>query len=440
MKKKVIIIVAVVVVVVCAVYLAVFVDWTASSADVRTGVTDAKTPISEEQAELKFKAVVKQADSWDANSNVLVVGDYIYVGSGAEIIKLDKSGAQISTASLTGSMSSFAPSIAYSDGMIFAYVNDFTNGYIEAVDSETMQRVWVSEGIEGMNGFSPITINDNNLYIGVSGYDFENYVSTAGYVIGMTISDDDTGSQDEIKANTFLYDGGLSYYWNGIAINENVAIVGSVEGVLQTIDTITGVLINEYKAGEKIASSITYIDGKAYFGTSAKFGAEGGLVSIDIEKDGSIVETSMQICELGAQTTTTPIVWDGRIYVGTGDFLGGAGFYVIDAAAMTSIYSAQIPGIDSWSGDDIPVAGVQSTPILTTAYDDTYLYFAINAKPGGIIMLKDAKGQTTADITEIFAPDEADQNSTSASFVADEDGTIYFTNDSGFLFAIGTQG
>lgn len=437
--KKVIMMVVVVVLLVCTFSITVIAaDWTEFGAgNDNNSVTDAQTPTSEEQAVLKFKATVKDAASWDANSNVLIVGDYIYVGYGTEIMKLNKEGVEVDAVTLTGSMSSYAPYIAYGNGMIFAYVNDFTNGYIEAVDAATMQRVWVSEGIAGMNGFSPITISGESLYVAVSGYDWGNYVTTPGFVIGMTIADDNTGSQDEVKTNTFTYDGGLSYYWNGIAVEGNVAIVGSVEGVLQTINITTGALIEGYDAGAKIATSITYAGGKAYFGTSANFGADGSLISVDVAVDGNIAEGTALVCALGSQVTTTPVVSGGRVYVGTGDFSGGAGFFVVDAAAMTSVYSAEIPGIDSWSGADIAIAGVQSTPVLTTAYSDTYVYFSINAKPGGITMLKDSAGQVTADVTTIFTPEAADQNATLAEFVAGEDGTIYYTNDSGYLFAVG---
>ncbi len=52
-------------------------------------------------------------------------------------------------------------------------------------------------------------------------------------------------------------------------------------------------------------------------------------------------------------------------------------------------------------------------------------------------MLKDSAGQTSADITTIFMAEEADRNATSAAFVAADDGTIYYTNDTGYLFAVG---
>lgn len=430
--KKILTMVVVIALVVCAFSaVALADDWTEFAADSsNNSITDLKTATSDEEAELKFKATVKDSESWDATSNILAVGDYIYVGNGAEILKLDKDGNQEAKATLTANMSSFAPYIAYADGTIFAYVNDMTNGYIEAVDAASMQRIWVSEGLAGMNGFSPITISDDNLYVAVSGYDFENYVPTAGFVLGMTISDNDKSSQDEVKANTFTYDAAKAYYWNGVAVSGGVAIVGSQDGVIETIDKATGNMIDTYDAGEAILTSITYVDTKAYFGTSS------GLGCITVKADGTIDDTTYSLISLGAKTTTTPVINDGRIYVGTGDFAGGTGLAVIDQATMITAYSAEIPGIDSFSGDSIAVSGIQSTPLLTTAYSETCLYFSINAKPGSVYMVKDTSGQTEADVAEIFTPDAEDQNSTACSFVADSEGTLYYTNDTGYLFAV----
>lgn len=407
-------------------------DWTEFGTDgTNNSITDAKTPTSESEAELVFKVRVKDTESWDANSNILIVDDFVYVGTGSNLLKLDKDGNEEAKATLTAPMSSFAPYIAYGDGKIFAYVNDGTDGYVEAVDAATMQRVWVSEKMEGMNGFSPITYANGNIFMAVSGYDWSGYVPMPGYVIGMTTSDDDTGSQDEVKGNAFAYNGSLSYYWNGPAVSGNIAIVGSVEGTLQTIDTKTGAMIDEQDLGQGIKTTVTYVDGKAYFGTA------DGLARINVAADGTIDDASLKLLSLGAQTTSTPVVSGGRVYVGTGDLTGGTGFYTVDAETMTSVYSKEIPGVDGFTGNDIAISGIQSTPVLTTAYSDTYVYFSINAKPGGVVMLKDSPGQTTADVTTIYTPEDADQNSTVAEFVVDEDGRIYYTNDSGYLFAVG---
>ena len=97
----------------------------------------------------------------------------------------------------------------------------------------------------------------------------------------------------------------------------------------------------------------------------------------------------------------------------------------------------QVPGVDAYTGAPVDSAGIQTAPVLTTAYGDACVYFSINAKPGGVYVLRDAAGQTEADMEMIYEPDEADSNSTAAAFAPGDDGTIYYTNDSGLLLAVG---
>jgi len=432
--KKVLIMMMVAMLVVAAFAVTAFAaDWTEfGTGEDNNSVVDEETPRTADETELVFKATVKDAASWDANTNVLAVGDYVYVGNGTEILKLDKTGAQVGKATLTATMSSFAPFLAYDNGTIFAYVTAVeAGGYIEAIDAATMTRVWRSEPVAGMLGMSPITVSNGSLYIAVSGYDWGNYVPTAGYVIAMTTTDDNPASQDEVKANTFLYNGGDIYYWNGVAVSGNVIIAGSSSGNIQTINATTGALIDTQAVGASVKSSVAYVNGVAYFGT------ETGIGSVAVAADGTIDDASRNTKALGDQVTTTPVVNGGRLYCGTGNFMGGAGFFVLEAATLNTIYTAEIEGVDNFTSAVIPVAGVQSSPALTTSYgSDVYVYFSINALPGAIVALKDSAGQTAADITAIYTPETADQNATSAAFTIGDDAVIYYTNDSGNLFAV----
>jgi hypothetical protein len=69
--------------------------------------------------------------------------------------------------------------------------------------------------------------------------------------------------------------------------------------------------------------------------------------------------------------------------------------------------------------------------------DDVCVYFTINAKPGSLLALSDSPSAVEADIRELFVPEVSDQNSSISPIVVNSAGTIYYTNDSGILFAIG---
>ena len=95
---------------------------------------------------------------------------------------------------------------------------------------------------------------------------------------------------------------------------------------------------------------------------------------------------------MGGAITATPVIYNGRIYVGvagTGaqfDPDGGHFFAVVDAENMTKMRELPIKGYP------------QASALLSTAYEDedfngdgeadgrVYIYFTYNALPGGIII------------------------------------------------------
>jgi LPXTG-motif cell wall-anchored protein len=70
--------------------------------------------------------------------------------------------------------------------------------------------------------------------------------------------------------------------------------------------------------------------------------------------------------------------------------------------------------------------------VVATQGGETYAYFTYNAQPGGVLVYR--VGDTSA--TELYTPVGADANYCVASLVVGADGTLYYTNDSGKLFAL----
>ncbi|MEG1991459.1 MAG: hypothetical protein RR351_05165, partial [Christensenella sp.] len=141
--------------------------------------------------------------------------------------------------------------------------------------------------------------------------------------------------------------------------------------------------------------------------------------------DGTFNDASVKSGQAAGVTesTGTPVVYNGRVYVGG----SGASFKegtvaVMNAADMSTIYSAKTGG------------KVQSSALFSTAYDSetgkVYAYFTYNNKPGGITVLEDSQGQTAAQISEIFVPEGDKAQYCICSPIADTDGTIYYKNDS----------
>ncbi|NLY82671.1 MAG: hypothetical protein GX078_07835, partial [Clostridiales bacterium] len=133
------------------------------------------------------------------------------------------------------------------------------------------------------------------------------------------------------------------------------------------------------------------------------------------------------------QSTSTPVVYKDRVYVGLGAGFSNPGKIVtLDAATLDVLYSVDVKGYP------------QCSVLLSTAYEEEtgyiYLYTTYNAKPGGIQMIKtkaDATSADEAEVIDIFDAEGFEQHCI-ASIICDENGTLYYKNDTGNVFAVGT--
>ena len=130
------------------------------------------------------------------------------------------------------------------------------------------------------------------------------------------------------------------------------------------------------------------------------------------------------------KSTSTPVVSNGRLYIGGGSSSFSSGVVaVMDSATMSPIYSANVQGY------------VQSSALLSTGYaadgGKVYAYFTYNNTPGGILVLEDAAGQTEAKVSDLYVPEGPLAQYCICSPICDSDGTLYYNNDSGNLVAIG---
>ena len=165
------------------------------------------------------------------------------------------------------------------------------------------------------------------------------------------------------------------------------------------------------------------------------FTTKGGyLYSLKLKSDGTFDKDTLKSVQPGSMSTSTPVVYNGRIYIGVtsgSNFSGTYSISVIDAATMTEIYKAPLKGYP------------QCSVLLSTAYEkedgSVYLYATYNNNPGGITLIRDKKGQTTPDVEEIFTPEKARQQYCITSIICDENGTLYYKNDSACVMAVASS-
>ena len=388
--------------------------------DDNMAIVDAKTSRTADEAKLLWDT--KLTSGWDRVSNTLIVGDNLYALAGKEIKKIDKAtGNVIATGALVSDNSWYDGRLAYGDGMLFATVD---KGRVQALNADTLESLWVSEELGGTTA-TPISYKDGYVYTGISqGSSSANAVT----YLCLSATDEDPSATDEVKYPTWIYRAeGTGCYWAGAYLSGDVIVFGSDAGVLTSCNAKTGKVISTFQADGQIRSSIAYADGNLYFSTST-----GKVYSVPMGADGALDGGSAKSGQVDGMTksTSTPVVFNGRLYIGGGSSFFSSGVVaVMDAATMSTVYSANVQGY------------VQSSALLSTGYaadgGKVYAYFTYNYNPGGILVLEDAAGQTEAKVSNLFVPEGSLAQYCLCSPICDPDGTLYYNNDSGNLVAIG---
>ena len=397
-------------------------------------LTSTLTPDSAETAELKWAK--KYGSGWSASTSIpIIVNENVYFIMGSKIIRADKAtGEALKEGTLKGSAGFSTNSLTYAEGMVFAQVG---NGVIQAFNADTLESLWVTESIGGQT-ISPITYYNGYIYTGVwSGETKEQNFAC------FSVTDEDPTNGFETKYATWLRPHAGGYYWVGAYVNDVCAVFGSDDGtggsdsptaVLYSVNPVTGSIIdtiNDVKGD--IRCCVVYDSGRVYFTTKG-----GYLYSVGLNTNGTFDHASIKSIQIGSMSTSTPVIYKGRLYVGCSgkgydwDGDSGSGIAVVDVSGgkLDIIYKASTPGY--------PQAG----PLVSTAFENStgkvYVYTTYNNKPGGIYIIEDSAGQTepSANNGNLYVPEKAYQQFCISTICADSEGTLYYKNDSGALIAV----
>lgn len=387
-------------------------------------IVSASTPTSAENTELAWS--VKLGTSYkNAPSTQTVVGDTLIVMSGKKLLKLDaKTGKTLKSADMVDMPSYGYTSPAYADGVIYCPLD---NAKIQAFNFKTMKSMWVYTDSLGGQSLTPITYDNGCIYTG-----FWNDEDRKANYVCIDVTDENKKETHEAKKAVWTYTNLGGFYWAGCAVVGENVVFGCDDGTVYANKNSKVVSLNK-KSGKTVdtlpivgdqRSTITYLNGVIYFTTKA-----GYLYSVKLTASGTFNDSSMKRLSLGGASTSTPLVYNGRIYLGVqGNGFGPGYFKVVDAAKLSIIYSAQTKGYP------------QGQFLLSDAYlKDTgklYIYLTYNNAPGGVTMFTDSVGQTKAEKQELFTPSGEMSNYCISSIVSDEDGTIFYKNDSGCIFAL----
>lgn len=387
------------------------------------GVTTAKTPINNVSLlfSKKFGGNYKAAPT-----PPVVVGDTVLLVSGVKLYKLNaETGEEIASVKMEGSTLYTTVSPLYADGKIFVSLDE---GIVQAFDYKTMKSLWVYTDKIGGQALCPITYDNGYIYSGfwVDETEYANYVC-------LNTEDKNVNEEYETKNAVWTYKALGGFYWAGCCVTDKYVIFGKDDGKknsessskIISLDKSTGKAVSSLKVTGDIRSSVVYsAETDAYYFSSKA----GHIYKFSMDSSGKL--GSLKTYTAPGAATATPVVYNGRLYVGCQN--GSAGkFIVLDAKTMKEIYTADMQGYP------------QASMLIATGYEQTsgkiYIYSTCNAKPGGITVFEDSQGQTTAVKTELFTPSEDMQQYCISTISVGSDGTLYYKNDSGNIFAIGEK-
>ncbi len=397
-------------------------------------VTD--LPTATDESELLWQHLLlteeeSAAGAWSTYSDPLIIGEKIYVVSGSTTYDANNNWAETkSLARLqvintsTGEVESEITlargmdsqcRMVYSDGII---VIPLAGGYIQAVSASTLESIWLVDAVSNSSqSVSSLTVQDGYVYVATLDSFDSSYVANTGTVRRINLY---TGA----LAGTAVSDNG-GYYWSGGIVSGSYYLIGDDYGTIRVYTTDLNELVSTYDGiGTGIRSTFVQSDGYIY-----AVSKDGVLHKLALSDAGNLSEVDS--VSFAASSTSTPTIVDGVAYVGgsTADYMGVLA--VIDLESMT--VQTQVTNYGNASGGSASLPGeVKSAPLVSIQSSGTYIYFTCNAMPGGLYVYRVGNSEATM----LYSPEDSAQNYTMASAFVGSDGTLYYINDSGYLFAI----
>lgn len=358
-------------------------------------------------------------------SEILTLGDSFYFASSATnadwtaqpavLHRLNSKGEETASLQLFGTIDASTCRMAYTDGVI---VIPLSNGRLQGVSASEMKTLWVSSAIaSGAQSISTVTASGGMVFTGTANSLDTNYNTTTGTFFGINaITGERVWANEE--ANT-------GFYWSGACKVGNVLLYGNDAGVLAAVNPATGKTVSTLKLSSAIRSTVisNSAETEAYVTTN-----DGTLHKISVAPNGSLSE--LGTASFASKSTSTATLFQGNLFVGgcAADYTGTLS--VIDAATMQVKHSTSLP------------FEVKSAPLVAKAADgNTYAYFTCNGAEGTWPNYTSGGGAwvyclETNTATKLFDATGSMANWCTKSIIMGADGTLYWTNDSGTLFAL----
>ncbi len=355
-------------------------------------------------------------------SNPVFLNGSLYIYGEKQLKKIDpKTGAVEKTVNLANSTAynyffqTAGDKLVIQEGLV-----------LEAFDAD-LNSLWVTESMEsGTQGLCPLNYADGVVYGGT--------VSPGGRTgcyFAVNMADGKIIWKQEAE---LVYCGSkkryTGYYWAGAAIIGDYLVYGGEGGRVYSTNRSNGEIVDRYDISPEdysrsIRSSVSY-DGKCIYFTDTN----GRLYQVEYDATkGSFGSGKSQIVgekecadSFGSTCTATPVIYKNRLYVGDATCLA-----VFDTTDLSLIYRVK----HSFSTlRDLRL-------VADTANNCVYVFTSYYYKPGSVVLMKDAPGQTEGELVDFSSLTMQWQQFNASMPIWGPDGTIYLTNDLGYLIAIG---
>lgn len=370
-------------------------------------VVDSKAPIN--KTELLWESFSNAPDSWGSvyAGTPILVNNHIYAVRNHKIEMLDAKTGKVKASTKLHSQIGYYSNIIYGGGMIFVPLG---NGDVQCFNAATLKSMYLIENPASLGSYwgvyGAMHYDNGKLYIGYS-----NQGDYGGYAVYDTLDPNIDDEYEVVKPLWMTGEEDQSYYGSGAVTIKDMVVIGGDGGIVSVRNAKTGEELSKCQLSGKIRCSLVYADGYIWTTTQNK-----KIYKLLLSESGKI--TVAEEADLPNISNASPVVTGGKVYITGG--VWGAGFLAVYDMNLTLL--AQEKGENPFN-----------TPTVTTAYDNVFVYFTENG-PEGSLYMAEVTANNKITLTKIYTP-EHPQYSMSKVIVG-SDGTIYYANDSGYLFAI----
>ncbi|MCR5782027.1 MAG: PQQ-binding-like beta-propeller repeat protein [Clostridia bacterium] len=383
----------------------------AFSCAARAGVTLVDLPESGSETELLWQK--KFSDTFfKAPSVPAIRGDSLFIMTGNELSRLDRfTGEVTGTAALRSRCVFSTVSVVFCGNTAICPMVD---GIVQAFDADTLGEKWTYTDPLGGQCLTQPVIESGLIFTGF----WYGETDDAAFVCL------DAGTGEAVWR--YVRPGG--FYGTVACIVDDCVIIGSEDAAVGSdggselicLDALTGKVLSTLPVTGEIRSGVAYddISGRMFAVSKAAY-----LYSFSLD-NGKL--TDLETLKLSGASTSRPVVYNGRLYIGvSGGCRDSGGIAVIDAGNLSVIYTMKTPGY------------CQTELTVKPRFDDyktVTVYGTYNYPPGGIIAFTDGEGVTSAEAREIFSP--AASAYCLSPIVAADTGELYYKNDTCTVFAL----